>query len=544
MPITSSLRNRTLPAGSAAHIRAEGLHVALGGRTILDRVDVTISAGSRLAIVGENGRGKTTLLHILAGALAPDRGTVVRAGTVAVIEQDLDADNDRTVGDLIDDAVCEEHAALEALESATEQMARGVVGADDAYAEALELSIRLDAWDAERRIDIALEGLNACTDRHRTLLSLSVGQRYRVRLAMVLGANTDLLLLDEPTNHLDAAALEYLTGRLRDHPGGIAVVSHDRALLRDVASTFIDLDPSRDGLPQTYAGGYEGWIEGRRRDRERWEQDYAAEVAEHARLTQAAEDARGRLSTGWRPPKGTGKHQRATRADGIVRAFNRRTEDLEAHRVTVPQPPMRLRWPESRTRVGSRIVAADDITVSERLSVPVSVEVEGGDRLVLSGPNGVGKSTLLAVLAGRIEPNGGTVSRHAGSRIVLLSQEVPEWNSAAPAHRVFSDHLAKNGRTRDDAPSLSSLGLLDAASAGSPVGRLSQGQQRRLQLAMCLAERPDLLMLDEPTNHLSSSLVDELTEAVQATWAAIVVATHDRQMLSDLEPWPRLKLGG
>ncbi|GAA1858168.1 ABC-F family ATP-binding cassette domain-containing protein [Brevibacterium marinum] len=544
MPITSSHRTRQLPAGSAAHIRAEGLSVALGGRTILDGVDVTISSGSRLAVVGENGRGKTTLLHILAGTLTPDSGTVVRAGTHALIEQDLAAGHDRSVGDLIDDAVCEERAALDALETATQRIAHGEARADDAYAEALDRSIRLDAWDAERRIDIALEGLRACTDRARRLSELSVGQRYRIRLATVLGASTDLLLLDEPTNHLDAAALEYLTGRLRDHPGGIAVVSHDRALLRDVASTFIDLDPSRDGLPRTYAGGYDGWLEGRRRDREHWEQDYAAEVAEHARLTQAADDARGRLSTGWRPPKGTGKHQRATRAAGIVQTFNRRVEELEAHRVTVPQPPMRLRWPESRTRIGGRILTADEVMVTGRLRAPVSVSLTGGDRLVLSGPNGAGKSTLLAVLAGRVEPIRGTVSRHADSRIVLLSQEVPEWDPETPAHRVFSEHVARNGRVREEAAALSGLGLLDASTTAAPVGRLSQGQQRRLQLAMCLAERPDLLLLDEPTNHLSSPLVDELTEAMGATSSAIVVATHDRQMLSDLESWPRLELSG
>ncbi|MCF2572612.1 ABC-F family ATP-binding cassette domain-containing protein [Brevibacterium sp. UCMA 11754] len=542
MPITSSHRTRSLPAGSAAHIRGEDVHIALGGRTVLDGVDVTISAGSRLAIVGENGRGKTTLLHILAGTLTPDSGTVARAGDHALIEQDLDAEGDRSVGDLIDDAICEERGILDALDAATEKMAQGEAGADEIYAEALDRAIRLDAWDAERRIDVALEGLHACTDRDRRLSELSVGQRYRVRLAMVLGASTDLLLLDEPTNHLDAAALEYLTARLRDHPGGVAVVSHDRALLRDVASTFIDLDPSRDGLPRTYAGGYEGWREGRRRDRERWEQDYAAEVAEHARLTQAAEDARGRLSTGWRPPKGTGKHQRATRADGIVRAFNRRVEDLDAHPITVPAPPMSLKWPESQTRAGRPIIGADDIAVSGRLSGPVSVTVGGGDRLVLAGPNGVGKSTLLGVLDGQIEPSTGAVSRHADARIVLLSQEVPDWDSGAQAHRVFSEHLTRGGRSHDDAPSLSSLGLLGAAAAGAPVGRLSQGQQRRLQLAMCLAEKPDLLLLDEPTNHLSSALVDELTEAMGTTASAIVVATHDRQMLSDLESWPRLEL--
>ncbi|TFI40156.1 ABC-F family ATP-binding cassette domain-containing protein, partial [Micrococcus endophyticus] len=141
---------------------------------------------------------------------------------------------------------------------------------------ALETATALEAWDAERRIDVALEGLSACTDRTRPLNSLSVGQRYRVRLAVVLGSAVDLLLLDEPTNHLDAGALEHLTRALREHPGGVAVVTHDRALLKDVAETFLDLDPTSDGRPRQYAGGYAGWEKGRRAERAAWEQAHGA----------------------------------------------------------------------------------------------------------------------------------------------------------------------------------------------------------------------------------------------------------------------------
>ena len=120
-----------LPAGASAHIRAEGITLTLGDRTVLDQADVTVSAGSRLAIVGENGRGKTTLLHVLAGTLAPDSGTVTRAGTLALVEQDLDADDDRTVGDLIHDAIGESLAVLDRLEAATRALAEGRPGADD-----------------------------------------------------------------------------------------------------------------------------------------------------------------------------------------------------------------------------------------------------------------------------------------------------------------------------------------------------------------------------------------------------------------------------
>ena len=390
-PSRSSVWNGT-PQGASAHIRAESIHVTLGDRHLLNGVDVTVSAGSRLAIVGDNGRGKTTLLHVLAGVLTPDAGVVTRVGSLVLVKQDMTTECDRTVGDLIAEAIAPSAAALDALDEASAALAAGDDAAD-AYAVALETAALLDAWDAERRVDIALAGLDACGDRDRILSTLSVGQRYRVRLAVALGSAPDLLLLDEPTNHVDAAGLSFLTERLQDHAGGLALISHDRALLHDVATSFLDLDPSRDGMPRMYAGGYQGWIEGRQRERVSWEQDHAAQVAQHADLTRAAAEARSRLSQGgWRPDKGTGKHQRATRAAGVVQAFNRRVEDLERHEIDVPEPPMRLAWPASSARPVQGVLNASNLTLEHRLDIPVSLDVSGGDRLVVTGPNGAGKS--------------------------------------------------------------------------------------------------------------------------------------------------------
>ncbi|MDH2428899.1 ABC-F family ATP-binding cassette domain-containing protein [Sphaerisporangium sp. TRM90804] len=535
-------------AGESAHVRATGVTVSRGSRRVLDDVSVTVSARSRVAVVGENGRGKTTLLHVLAGLITPDDGTVHRAGTIGLARQELSARDGETVGTLTSEALAASLAALRALDEATLAVTEGDPTAGDRYAAALDAATRLDAWDAERRVDVALEALGACTDRDRSLATLSVGQRYRVRLACLLGARHDVLLLDEPTNHLDAGGLDFLTRRLREHDGGLAVVSHDRALLRDVANRFLDLDPTRDGKPRLYAGGYDAWQDARRRERERWEQDHEEQQAEHRRLRDAVSKARDRLSTGWRPDKGTGKHQRQSRAPGVVQALNRQRDALEEHRIDVPEPPPVLRWPDLDVRPGAPHVRAHGVAVGGRLAGPVGLALDGGDRLLVTGPNGAGKSTLLAVLAGALEPADGHVWTAKGARVARITQETAEQDPALTARDVYTRHVGRlvaAGALRDaDAVPLGSLGLLGSDAMRTPVGRMSQGQRRRLDLALALAGRPGLILLDEPTNHLSSALVDELTVAIRDTSAAVVVATHDRQLLRDLADWPRLELPG
>jgi macrolide transport system ATP-binding/permease protein len=534
-----------LPAGERAQLTATCVHIARGGRAVLSGVDMTVTPRSRWGVVGENGRGKSTLLHVLAGVLEPDAGTVRRIGTLGVAEQEMRAADGRTVGDLVDAELADARAALAALDAGAAGLAAGDPGAAREYEAALSAAEALDAWDADRRVDLALEHLGAVTDRSRRLAELSVGQRYRVRLACLLGASHDFLLLDEPTNHLDAAGLDFLTARLREHGGGVVLVSHDRALLSDVATTVLDLDPSRDGAPRVHGEGFAGYQEGRRAEWERWAEEYEQQRAEHARLTQDLSEARNRLVGGWRPDKGTGKHQRATRAPGLVRSVHRRRDALEAHAVTMPPPPLRFRMPELPARPGVTLLRAEEVTVADRLERPVTVALRSGSRLVVTGPNGAGKSTLLDVLAGRIEPTGGGVRAARTARVRLLAQESPRADGRR-AHEVFAAHvgrLVSQGVVGEgEAVPLSSLGLLSSADAGRPVRELSMGQQRRLDLAMALACRPDVLLLDEPTNHLSIALVDELTEGLRTTDAAVVVATHDRQLRRDLGEWGRLAL--
>ena len=199
-------------------------------------------------IVGDNGRGKTTLLHILAGLLTPDSGVVTQMGSLVLVKQGMPTEGNRTVGDLIAEATAPSRAALEELDVASAVLAAGNDAAD-AYSAALETATLLDAWDAERRVDIALAGLDACSDRARILSTLSVGQRYRVRLAVALGSTPDLLLLDEPAAGLDLAGREDLVRQLtalatdEDAPALVLVTHH----LEEVPPGFTHALLLRDG---------------------------------------------------------------------------------------------------------------------------------------------------------------------------------------------------------------------------------------------------------------------------------------------------------
>lgn len=533
------------PARGRAQLVANNISIERGTTKVLNDVNLTLNSASRVAIVGENGTGKTTLLHILAGKLTPDSGVVSRIGTLSLAEQEMDATDHRTVGQAVADAISEPVAALAALDEAAQDLSNGSDDAADAYATALEVVEALDAWDAERRIKVTLEAFKAESDMSRPLADLSVGQRYRVRLACLLGTNDDFLLLDEPTNHLDHDMLNHLTQQLQSCSGGVVVVSHDRALLSNVAETFVDLDPTSDGHIRIYGGGYEGYRNGRESEWARWNQEYDQQQSELARLQDSLSAAQNRLVSRWRPEKGTNKHGRATRAGSVVQSVHRRQVALDAHKLTVPPPPQLFTFPDIAQRNSGMVLRVEKISKADRLTAPVSFTLTAGDRLVVTGPNGSGKSTLLSIAARELEPDSGVVHQPHGVRLGFLHQEtvLPKDQRANDVYQSHMRQLVQAGKADESAiVGLSQLGLLGSREAGKRLDELSMGQLRRLDLALVLATRPHVLLLDEPTNHLSIALVDELTEALQGTLATVLLSTHDRQLLQDVADWPQLHL--
>ncbi|WP_435735463.1 ATP-binding cassette domain-containing protein [Cellulosimicrobium sp. PMB13] len=543
------------------HLAADDLAFSYPGRPVLDGVSVRVAEGTRLGVVGENGTGKSTLLHVLSGDLVPSRGEVRRAGDLAVVEQELAVAPGQTVGDLVHATLAELRAVAAALDAAARDFDHDTGDLAELTA-ILARAEHLAVWDADRRVDVALSRLAACRDRDRELATLSVGERYRVRLACRLAERAELLLLDEPTNHLDTSGIDFLTGELVAWRGGVVMVTHDRQLLDDVATEILDLDPSMDGRPVLYGQpGYLAYRFAKNQALHRWRQRYRAERKRADKLAQVLDASYEGLSDEWRPPKGSQKHRRATRARIHVKAADRMIQKLEAESVEVPVPPLQLTFPELPAmspgwnpadpvaELRSPRVGSDD---APRLDLPgTRVAIPPSGRLLVTGPNGSGKSTFLAALAGRVALDRGTRDVVDGARLGVVAQEGPDLPAGAEERTGFDEYgrealeLLEAGRLdTDHLVPVAFLGLLTEEDLDRPLRELSAGQRRRFDLARALLAAPHVLILDEPTNHLSIDLVDELTQALRVTPAAVVVATHDRRMREDFEDWPRLELAG
>jgi macrolide transport system ATP-binding/permease protein len=407
--------------------------------------------------------------------------------------------------------------------------------AEAAYADALDLAVAHDAWEADRRAAEAAERLGlGVLDLDRRIGTLSGGQRTRLALATLMTTRPGCLLLDEPTNHLDDDAVELLTAFLESLPGVVLLASHDRVLLDDVCTDLFDLDPRPEGGLGTdgqggrrFGGGWTAYEEHRAAARRRWEETYAEQQEEITRLRAATKIDTLAIAHD-RPPRDNDKFIYKFKGANVQRTLARRVRDAsrrldqaEREQVRKPRPPLRLRAGlTGSSGAAGRIVQVRDLEVAGRVTLD-RLDVTAGGHLLVSGPNGSGKSTLLGVLSGRLQPTSGWVSVGA-HRVAELVQDVRFADPALGAEATY-DALVGAGR----AP-LRELGLLPPDRHVTPVGLLSVGQRRRLGLAVVIAAEPDLLLLDEPTNHLSLALAGEIEDALQTSPGTVVVATHDR----------------
>ncbi|GLW70783.1 ABC transporter ATP-binding protein [Kitasatospora phosalacinea] len=517
----------------------------LGGRRVLDGVSLTAAPGRRIGLIGENGCGKSTLLRVLAGVDEPDAGSVVRPADLGFLHQELPFEADATIASVLAEALREARADLAELERLGAELAElpdqhpSLPGLLEQYGRRLEQAEARGSWDADRRAALVLDGLGLSgLGPERALGSLSGGQRGRLALAALLVRRPSALLLDEPTNHLDDAAAAFLEARLTALPGTVVVASHDRAFLEAVCTDLVDLDPAVGG-PVRFGGGYLSYLSAKRAAREHWERRYAEEQQEVERLRHSAGVTAHRVA----PDRGRTDNEKmgyGHRAGRVQQQVSRRVRDAarrlaELERARVAAPPVPLRFAPPALVAGGEADAPEEgsgpLLALRRVGVPgrlppVSLELADGERLLVTGGNGTGKSTLLAVLAGRLAAAGGTVHRRPGLTVGLLAQDTV---FARPDRTAAATYAAVVGPERAERVPLSALGLLAAADLERPVGALSVGQRRRLALALLVARPPQVLLLDEPTNHLSPLLCDELEEAIGAGGpGAVVVAGHDR----------------
>ncbi|WP_027342249.1 ABC-F family ATP-binding cassette domain-containing protein [Hamadaea tsunoensis] len=503
-------------------------------RVVLDGVHLTAAPGQRIGLVGENGAGKSTLLRLLAGPEnggdTPDGGEVDRPADLGLLHQELPFDAYATVDDVITEALAESRTLLATLDDLAARMADDPA-ALDAYGEVLTRAEEIDAWDADRRAGEVLHGLGlAAVGRARPLGTLSGGQRSRVALAALLVRRPAALLLDEPTNHLDDQAVAFVEAQLRSMPGVVVVASHDRVFLDEVCTDIVDLDPSRHDPtrrgPTRYHGSFSDYREAKKSERVRWAQAFEAQQEEMNLLRHTVKVTGRQVGHGYRPPRDNDKFIGYFKARAVETTIARRVRNaeqrltiLERDQIRKPPAPLNFQAPAMTADAeDGTLLAARQVRVPGRLSVD-RVDVESGGRLLVTGANGTGKSTLLAVLAGQLDPAEGSVLRRQGLRIGLLAQDDHFPDPTRTPRQLYGETARVP---------LVELGLVAPRDLDRPVAALSVGQRRRVALALLLARPPHVLLLDEPTNHLSLGLADELEEAIGTAPGAVVIASHDR----------------
>jgi len=506
-----------------------GVSKSHGAQHLFSDVSLQVSAGRRIAIVGANGTGKTTLLEIITGDQQADTGSVAKGRDVVIgyLRQEVAETRGHTVlAEVMAGAgkitgigrrmrhIEQEMAELGASAGTHAETEAELAELMDEYGRLQHRFEQLGGWSLEAEARRILAGLGfADADAERDIGEFSGGWMMRVALARLLLANPDLLLLDEPSNHLDLASVEWLQGFLAEYAGALILVSHDRDFINVVANRVGEL--SRHMLTE-YVGDYADFVEQRDTRLAELERQARAQGRKIAQSERFIERFRY-------------KESKARQVQSRIKMLDR------MERVVVPETrtkSIRFRFPQPQ-RSGRTVITLGGITKrygDHTVYDGLDLVLERGQKVALVGPNGAGKSTLLKILAGALEFDAGTRELGHNVRVAYFAQHQIE--ALNPANTVLEE-LEESAPRLTSAEQRRLLGtfLFSGDDIMKPVKVLSGGEQTRLALAKLMADPANLLFLDEPTNHLDIASRDVLEDALNAFGGTLVLITHDRYLI-------------
>lgn len=532
-------------------LNAKGISLSRGGQILLDGVSVSIGPDTRLGVVGPNGIGKTTLLRVLAGLQAPDAGVVERSPAelrVGYLSQEIDATGDETLIEYLSrrTGVAEAEANLDAATARLSDDPDSI----EIYSAALDAFLALGGDDFDGRaeavcVDVGLAGRGERDRLALPLTELSGGQAARARLAAVLLARFDVLLLDEPTNDLDFAGLDLLEGFLAGLDGAVVVVSHDRAFLDRAVTRILEVEEHTHRAVE-YAGSWSEYVERRALARSHASAAFEDWKAERSRLTDRLRTQRSWSEQGVRKairkPRDNDKAQRDFRINRTEKQASkvRLTEKALGRLGTVDKPwegwqlHLELAPTDRSGQVVARLDQAEVQRGDWRLG-PVDLEISWAERVAVVGPNGGGKSTLLAAVMGERDLTAGTRWVGPSVRFGELDQRRQrlgvDASTGGDAELLVDAFMVDTGVLQEEARNTLAKFGLTAEHVVRPVAALSPGERTRAQLAALMVKGANCLVLDEPTNHLDLPAIEQLEEALEDYDGTLVVVTHDRWLL-------------
>jgi ATP-binding cassette subfamily F protein uup len=500
----------------------DSVALAFGHLPLFEQASLRLDPGERLALIGRNGSGKSSLLKVISGEVPPDGGTVWRAPGVRVarLDQDVPLVGTRTVFDEIAAGLGELGALVADYHHTAMRVGETAGDAHDRAMERLgslqqQLEER-DGWRLEQKVELVISRLDLPADR--PVGELSGGWRRRALLGKALVSEPDVLLLDEPTNHLDIDAIRWLEEHLATFAGALLFVTHDRAFLSTLATRIVELDR---GVLTSWPGSYAKYLEKKAAALEN-------EARDLARLDKKLAQEEAWLRQGVKA--------RRTRNEGRVKDLM----ELRARRAAHREQAGSVRLALDNTESSGKLVFEADRIAKAFDDVPVianfSTRILRGDRVGLIGPNGSGKSTLLRLLLGELQPDAGEVRQGARLQVAYFDQQREQLDPEATVADSVNDGnttVIVNGQPRHIIGYLADF-LFPRERALSPVKSLSGGERNRLLLARLFAKPANVLVLDEPTNDLDIETLELLEELVADFDGTVLLVSHDRVFLDHI----------